>query len=607
MMAAAEIVSALGGRNGMARCPVHADKTPSLSVSDGENGRVLVRCHAGCAQSEVIGALKQRGLWPNGSTSNGTAISATYDYRDERGELLFQVCRMIPKDFRQRRPDGNGGWVWRTKGVRKVPYRLFELQAKVAHDTILIVEGEKDVDRLAELGFVATCNAGGAGKWQDEISQYFASKTVYILSDNDEPGAAHARDVAEKLAPLAREVRVVELPGLPDKGDVSDWLANGGDHRTLIDLCLAAPVWGTQAENTTKPGPAFKTVGDLRNIPPPAWNVDGLLQENSTAVMWGLPGSYKTTHQVDLWASTAVGRPWAGRGVKPGISLYIPLEDLPGFRARVDAWEEHHRRALPDHCLWWSEAFDFSEACLADVAAAMEQLTTKFDLPIRNLTIDPIMKGFGEGSAMDEEEMRKRVIAVEKLRAPHPAATAILSQHCSWAADHEFGSIMQRALTATSIRARGQGEIGTLEIVRQKNAREGDKLIFKRRDIGPDGKIALEPSTEVDTAALTGEERKCFDALVKAVDDAQQAGQNTLPSLSALLSARVRVDRWQREFKRMKSDGPDTKPDSILRAWRRHRNSLEAAGKIGVYDDYAWIIYKPADKADKGADKGLSG
>jgi len=363
-----------------------------------------------------------------------------------------------------------------------------------------------------------------------------------------------------------------------------------------------------RTNSESPPGPTqFKTVADLRNIPPPAWNVDGVLQENSTAVMWGLPGSYKTTHQVDLWASTSVGQRWAGREVKPGISLYLPLEDLPGFRARVDAWEEHYGRNLPDHCLWWPEAFDFSETCLADVAAAMEQLTARFDLPIRNITIDPVMKGFGEGSAADEEEMRIRVIAIEKLRTPHLHATAILSQHCSWTAEHEFGSIMQRALTATSIRARGQGEIGTLEIVRQKNERESDKLTFKRRDIGPDGKIVLEPSTLVETRGLTGEERKCYDALVKAIDDAQRSGQNTLPPVSALLSARVRVDCWQREFKRMKSDGPDTKVGSIHRAWRRHKNNLQAAGKIGVYDDYAWLIYTPADKADKGADKVLSG
>ncbi len=349
----------------------------------------------------------------------------------------------------------------------------------------------------------------------------------------------------------------------------------------------------------------FKTVADLRDIPPPTWNVAGMLQENSTAVMWGLPGSYKTTHQVDLWASTSIGRAWAGREVKSGISLYIPLEDLPGFRARVDAWEEHRGRKLPDHCRWWAEPFDFTEPCLADVANAMQQLVADYALPIRNLTIDPIMKGFGEGSALDEEEMRKRVIAVEKLRAPHPEATAILSQHCSWTAEHEFGSIMQRALTSTSIKARGNGEIGTLDIVRQKNAKEGTPLTFRRIDVGPDGKIVLEPSTSVETTTLTGEERKCFDALVRAVDDGNQA-ETTLPAESGFVSARVRVDLWKREYVRTRSDGADIKADNISRTWRRYKNSLQAAGRVGFYNDYAWIIYSRPDKADKRADSGLS-
>ena len=121
---------------------------------------------------------------PNGSSRNSALrsrakrqpqqrrrILATYDYRDEAGELVFQVVRYEPKDFRQRRPDGQGGWTWQVKGVRQVPYRLFELRANATDDPVLVVEGEKDVDRLASLGFVATCNAGGANKWPAELNR----------------------------------------------------------------------------------------------------------------------------------------------------------------------------------------------------------------------------------------------------------------------------------------------------------------------------------------------------------------------------------------------------------------------------------------------------
>jgi hypothetical protein len=170
-------------------------------------------------------------------------IVATYDYRDEAGELLFQVVRYEPKDFRQRRPDGQGGWTWRVKGVRQVPYRLFELRANAVDDLVLVVEGEKDVDRLASLGFVATCNAGGANKWPEELNGQFQGLTVYILPDNDDAGRSHAEKVAANLRGVAASIRIVTLPGLGKGGDVSEWLAAGGDPQQLVALCQAAPLW----------------------------------------------------------------------------------------------------------------------------------------------------------------------------------------------------------------------------------------------------------------------------------------------------------------------------------------------------------------------------
>ncbi len=109
------------------------------------------------------------------------------------------------------------------------------------HDDVLIVEGEKDADNAATLGFTATTNSGGAGKFTPELAEYFKGKNVYILPDNDEAGASHAQQVAGLLFGVARAVRVVNLPGLPDKGDVSDWIAAGGTAEQLADLCRHAP------------------------------------------------------------------------------------------------------------------------------------------------------------------------------------------------------------------------------------------------------------------------------------------------------------------------------------------------------------------------------
>lgn len=122
-------------------------------------------------------------------------IVAIYDYRDEQGEVLFQVVRFDPKDFRQRRPDGNGGWIWSVKGVRQVPYRLPELVSAKSGTDVFITEGEKDADRTAGLGLLATCNAGGAAKrradgkagkskWRPELNQFFLGLCPIIVCDN---------------------------------------------------------------------------------------------------------------------------------------------------------------------------------------------------------------------------------------------------------------------------------------------------------------------------------------------------------------------------------------------------------------------------------------
>jgi hypothetical protein len=153
-------------------------------------------------------------------------IIATFDYRDEQNRLLFQVCRTVGKRFWQRRPNGHDQWINNIKGVRRVLYRLPELINST--ETVFIPEGEKHVDRLLELGLVATCNPGGAAgskkksKWRDDYNEFLRNRDVVILPDNDAPGQSHAEQIARNLAGIASKVRVLNLPGLEPKGDVID-------------------------------------------------------------------------------------------------------------------------------------------------------------------------------------------------------------------------------------------------------------------------------------------------------------------------------------------------------------------------------------------------
>lgn len=226
----------------VAPCPAHNDRNPSLSVSDTDEGKVLVHCHAGCDQQAVVDALKRRGLWPEAEPKQERKVApakrtivATYDYVEpDTGEVKFQVIRYDPKDFRQRMPDGSGGWAWSVPAAQRI---LFNLPAvKASTKLVCIVEGEKDVEALSRIGIVATCNAGGAGKWQDNYSASLVGRDVCILPDNDDAGRKHAAIVANALYGKARSVRVVQLPNLADKQDVSDWIAGGGSRDDLASL-----------------------------------------------------------------------------------------------------------------------------------------------------------------------------------------------------------------------------------------------------------------------------------------------------------------------------------------------------------------------------------
>lgn len=246
------------GAGWKALCPAHDDhKTKSLSASVSDEGHLLLKCFRGCSFKDIcekLGVKESDCFNPNNPRRNQAMVEGkstfecAYDYKDEQGNLLHQVIRWNPKDFRPRRParegddetkvrtskDGKHRWVYNLEGVRRVLYRLPELVAADPSKVVLFPEGEKDVDRLIDLGLVATTNLGGANKWCDEYSQMLQGRTVAVLMDNDEAGREHGELVRQKLAGHAKAVHLIMLPGLPEKGDVSDWLDAGRGRDELV-------------------------------------------------------------------------------------------------------------------------------------------------------------------------------------------------------------------------------------------------------------------------------------------------------------------------------------------------------------------------------------
>jgi DNA primase len=169
-------------------------------------------------------------------------IVAIYQYKDLDGSVLHETVRYEPKDFRQRRPDGNGGYIWNLNGIEPILYRLPEITEAIRlGDVIFIVEGEKDADNLVKLGFEATTCPMGAGKWRMSYSFTLQGAKVVIIPDRDEAGRNHAQQIANQLYWLTECIKILILPG---KGkDVSDWIKAGGTKEQLEDLINEAPVY----------------------------------------------------------------------------------------------------------------------------------------------------------------------------------------------------------------------------------------------------------------------------------------------------------------------------------------------------------------------------
>lgn len=562
---------------------------------------------------------------PNGNghdrKSNGHdlgRIVKTYPYVDEHGQVLFEVVRYEPKTFRQRRPDPNkpGGWVWKLDGVRQVPYRLPELVSEIElGKRVFIVEGEKDVDRLRSLGAPATTNAQGAGNWDDALNPIFAGADVVIIADNDPqtvhpktgelmfhpdgrpklPGQDHAQEVAAALSAVAK-VRVLDLskvwPECPAKGDVSDWLANGGTADALYALVDGLPLWAPAAKRPEPANvveaegprefaplegegaePATKRLiwyGDTPPTPPP-YLVDETLPEIGVASIAGQWGAAKTFVGADLVSALIVGGgEFANKAVnRTGGAVWFAAEGENEIETRVkaaigarggdpNAKQPFARQAEGVPCLTDKDALERLRVMVKEAAAHMRKA---FDRDLVAIFFDTLSAAAGfedENSAPETQrvmnimralanEFKMLVVFIDHYgkvadtgirgsSAKSGAADAILA--CLGDRNQETGAWSNRRMALAKLRSGSNGRIVNFSLA--------------QTDDGETCTVAWSAAEAVEAAPKGKPLPKSLRTLKRAFDEALGAfGKDTVPRVGMPAVKAVDREHVRAEFFRL--------------------------------------------------------
>lgn len=465
-----------GGRELVLRCPTpeHEDRHPSARWNPSKGVWHCDSCHRG-GGAIALARLLSIDLSPFGYSACLTALpsrtgapgptalesTSAFVYHSSVGDPLFRVMRQDSQEgkrIHQERWEG-GRWVTGLKGVSLVPYRLPELIATLSEATVFIAEGEKCVDTLHNLGLVATTNPQGAGKWKDEFSPCLRGRHVIVLPDNDEVGRRHAAQVMTSVRPFAASCRILELPGLPEKGDIVDWLAAGHSRDELVDL-IELPDHELDPDDP----PSAMLPGLIRLIDIEKQRIEWLwpnrLALGKITVWDGDPGLGKSTTTLDIAARVSAGRSLPGQstGRGPAGVVLLGAEDDPGdtIRPRLEAAGADLtrvciRQSVPDGSGGLSDkVYDRAPSIPLDLPTIEADIVA---IGASLLIVDPLMAFLGAGIDGHKDQDVRRALSALKTMAERTRVAVVLVRHLS------------KAVGAPAL-MRGGGSIGIIGAAR---------------------------------------------------------------------------------------------------------------------------------------------
>ena len=553
----------------LAYCPCHRDGEKhgrrSLAIREKPGGGVLLHCFSGCDYAAIVEAL---GLGGNGSTPKKPEkkIVATYPYHDADGNLLAQIVRYAPKSFAVRRPDGHSGWIWDRKGLPALLYRLPEmLEGACDGRTVLVVEGERAADAAAGVGLVATTCPFGAGKWTPEHAALFPEgSTVGILPDNDEPGRAHAELVARTLLARGCDPRIVELPGLPPKGDIVEYLEAGGTRDDVLMMVDRAPSWKPpelEAEPETEheekieiaaaaePEPVKRkrfpilTAAEILAMPDLRWIVQDIVLEDSMIQCFGEPGAYKSFIAQDVALHIATGRDWHGHHVaEPQLVFYVLGEAVRGFKKRLAAWLSYHGLTADDLALFRLIPEPVQLVNVGDVAILIERLREhlgdthpgEVGLVVYD-TLSMCLRGEKENAP---EVMTAACGGVRDLRE-HFGGSSWIVHHCGRDTTHDRGHTSLYGECDTVFQAIPSGPLAVdLKVRKQRNEEAGHTF---RAELAREDESLVVTDLRLLTASETGAkaDAKAEDRRARVLTHVKNAPEPlTLTAIESAVSGR---------------------------------------------------------------------
>lgn len=515
----------------IALCPFHQDHNPSLSISTAKG---CYMCHSGCGAGGILdfemkfsSCDKETAIARIGEIVGekqlqlGQQPEAIYPYTDVFGKLLFQVLRYPGKRFAQRQPDGKSGWIYKTDNLRMVLYNLPKL---ATCKQVIICEGEKDCDNLQKalekFPVAVTTSPRGAGKWHDHFSPYFTGKQVLILPDNDEPGRKHAEVVASSVHRYAHAVKIINLPNLPEKGDVSDFLKNSTGE-ALITLAKDGEWWKPSVNDSSS---LFLTVTEFeRNAPATIdWLVEGLIQRGANGLMIARPKSGKSFAVLDLAVAIASGQRWLDFYVpKRARVALVSREDHYGLTQARERKIRKNRQLLAEELDGWLyiNAKGSRPKLMLDDEAEVAALIADLQANKTEFLILDVMRVLHGSDENDNTQMQKVIDTLNKIQESCGCSVCLIHHDNK----REDATLTERARGASAIAGYAEFIIGLRVVDEAEHVREfncelkaamaPEKFYFKILDTSDDG-ITLDRTQW--TAPVRGRKRK---SKTEEVDD----------------------------------------------------------------------------------------